>query len=53
MEKNMKILPMINQILKKMGPLTTAEQKVYTTKLNALTEDQVRQLQKQCNQAAA
>jgi hypothetical protein len=44
---------MINQILKKMGKLTKAEQKVYTTKLRALTEDQVRQLQRQCDQEAA
>jgi hypothetical protein len=44
---------MINQILEKMGPLTKTEQKVYTTKLNALTEDQVRQLQTQCDQEAA
>lgn len=44
---------MINQILKKMGKLTKAEQKVYTTKLRALTEDQVRQLQGQCDQEAA
>ena len=44
---------MINQILKKMGNLTKTEKKVYTTKLRALTEDQVRQLQTQCDQEAA
>ena len=44
---------MINQILEKMGNLTKAEKKVYTTKLRALTEDQVRQLQTQCDQEAA
>ena len=44
---------MINQILKKMGNLTKVEQRVYTTKLRALTEDQVRQLQTQCDQEAA
>ena len=44
---------MINQILEKMGDLTKAEKKVYTTKLRALTEDQVRQLQTQCDQEAA
>jgi len=44
---------MINQILKKMGKLTKAEQRVYTTKLRALTEDQVRQFQRQCDQEAA
>jgi hypothetical protein len=44
---------MINQILEKMGNLTKTEKKVYTTKLRALTEDQVRQLQTQCDQEAA
>jgi len=44
---------MINEILKKMGKLTASEKKVYTTKLRALTEAQVRQLKTQCDQEAA
>jgi hypothetical protein len=44
---------MINEILKKMGKLTASEKKLYTTKLRALTEAQVRQLKTQCDQEAA
>ncbi len=44
---------MINEILKKMGKLTASEKKLYTTKLRALTESQVRQLKTQCDQEAA
>ncbi len=44
---------MISQVLKKMGKLTADEKKTYTAKLSALTEDQVRQLKRQCDQEAA